>query len=164
MAHLYELTEQYRNISELLDDDSMPPEVLSDALAVVEGNMQAKAQNCAIMLQTLELGAEMLKSEVDRLNGKLKAVEGRRDWLKNYIKLQLELSGIKKLTAGTFTLSVQNNAPSVEIHDSTLIPAKYLTIVPQTVVPNKTLIKKAIKDGEEVPGATTTVATSLRIR
>jgi len=84
--------------------------------------------------------------------------------LKGYIKAQLEAIGVQKLKAGTFTLALQNNPPSVVIHDPTLIPAAYLTIIPQTTQVDKKAIAAAIKAGKEVAGATISQGTRLAIR
>jgi hypothetical protein len=164
MAHLYELTEQYRNISELLDDPTMDTDAISSALAVVEGDLQAKVQNCAVILQSLDLDVEMLKAEEQRLMAKRRIAEGRRDWLKGYIKAQMESIGAQKLKVGTFTLSIQKNPPRVEIYDDAEIPATYLTIIPEQFVADKKRIAADIKAGVEVPGAALIQGTSLRVR
>jgi hypothetical protein len=45
-------------------------------------------------------------------------------------------------------------APSVDVFDERQIPAEYMTDPkPPEPKPNKTLIKKAIQDGFDVPGA-----------
>lgn len=47
MATLYELTEEYRQLLEMMEDDSVDPEVLQDTLEGVDGEIEAKADNCA---------------------------------------------------------------------------------------------------------------------
>lgn len=47
MATLYELTEEYRQLLEMMEDDTVDPEVLQDTLEGVDGEIEAKADNCA---------------------------------------------------------------------------------------------------------------------
>ena len=47
MATLYELTEEYRQLLEMMEDDSVDPEVLQDTLEGVDGEIEAKADNWA---------------------------------------------------------------------------------------------------------------------
>lgn len=41
MATLYELTEEYRQLLEMMEDDSVDPEVLQDTLEGVDGEIEA---------------------------------------------------------------------------------------------------------------------------
>jgi hypothetical protein len=164
VRHLYEITDQYKNIADLLDDPTMPTEDISAALTVIEGDLQAKASNCAVMLQGMDTDIDVLKAEEKRLSERRKSIEGRRDWLKSYVKEQMERINMPKIKTPTFTLAIQNNPPKVDITSEKDIPTKYLTIIPQTTVPDKKRIAEALKTGKEVPGATLTQGTSLRIR
>jgi hypothetical protein len=62
-------------------------------------------------------------------------------------------TGISKIECPYFKLSIQDNPPAVEVFDSLQIPADYMREVPATSEPDKMLIKKAIQDGFDVPGA-----------
>jgi len=161
---LYDLATNYRNIAELADDPTIPMEAVSEALAVIEGDLQAKSQNVVVILQAMEGDIVTIKAEEKRLADRRRAIENRYDGLKEYIKEAMGTAGLQKIKTATFTVSIQNNPPKVEIYDEKIIPAKYLTIIPQTTVPNKKDIAAAIKSGEEVPGASITHGTRLQIR
>ena len=164
MTTLYELTDNYRNIQDLLGDESMDQQTLTSALALIEGDIQSKAQNIAVILQSMDANISILDAEIKRLMERKKAIEKGNEWLKNYLKEQLEKIGQKKLKTPMFTLSIQNNPPAVQITDEKAIPAKFLTIIPQKTVPDKKRIAESLKAGEKIPGAILTQGKSLRIR
>ena len=53
MATLYELTEEYRQLLDMMEDDSVDPEVLKDTLEGVDGELEIKAENCAKVMAEL---------------------------------------------------------------------------------------------------------------
>lgn len=70
--------------------------------------------------------------------------------------------GIPKLETINGVLSLRKSE-SVSIEDEKLIPAEFTTIV-QDIKISKTDIKKAIKEGQEVPGATLIQNMSLQVK
>jgi hypothetical protein len=65
----------------------------------------------------------------------------------------MQAANITKIESPYFTLSIAKNPESVIVDCDTIIPADYFR-QPETPPPvlDKTLVKKAIKDGFEVPG------------
>ena len=47
MATLYELTDEYRQLLEMMEDDTVDPEILKDTLEAVDGEIEVKADGCA---------------------------------------------------------------------------------------------------------------------
>lgn len=161
---LYDLSESYANIQNLLDAEGTDQESLKMALSVIETEIQAKAQNVAHIIRQMDADAEAIKAEEKRLADRKRAIENRIRWLKDYLKDQMEMTNTDKIKTATMTISIQNNPPSVSIVDDKAIPAKFLTIIPEQYVPDKKAISAAIKGGEDVPGAELTQGKSLRIR
>ena len=64
----------------------------------------------------------------------------------------MELGGVKTLEGQTTTLSLRVAPASVLIIDFDAVPAEYKEIRTEVVI-NKDAVKKALKDGSEVPGA-----------
>lgn len=161
---LYDLSESYANIQNLLDAEGTDQESLKMALSVIETEIQAKAQNVAHIIRQMDADAEAIKAEEKRLADRKRAIENRIRWLKDYLKDQMEMTNTDKIKTATMTISIQNNPPSVSIVDDKAIPAKFLTIIPEQYVPDKKAISAAIKGGEDVPGAELVQGKSLRIR
>ena len=68
----------------------------------------------------------------------------------------MQKNGISKIEAadGTFSASVQNNPPSVDIIDLAAIPTEFMRIkIAPPPEPDKTAIKKALSEGKLIDGA-----------
>jgi len=161
---LYELTEGYKALWNLVDDNDSDLSMIETALQTVEGAIEVKANNIIIFLKSLDADAKAIKEEEVRLATRRKAIENKHSSIKQYLQAQMELAGIEKLKGAISTLSIQNNPPSVQILDIDSIPGKYLTLIPEQYVPDKKRISEALKQGEDIPGASLSVGRSLRIR
>lgn len=161
---LYDLSEAYINIQNLLDTEGADQESLNMALAEIGTEIESKAQNIAYIIRGMESDTVAIKEEEKRLADRRKAIENRIKWLKDNIKEHMQLTNIDKIKTATVTIALQNNPPAVNITDQEQIPAKYLTVIPEQYVADKKAIASAIKAGEGVPGAELTQGQSLRIR
>lgn len=161
---LYDLTDSYRNLWEMVDSDDTDLTLIENALQTVEGEIQTKAGNIAIFIRNLDSEAKLIKEEEDRLKARRQAIENKRDRIKEFLQSNMELAGIDKLKTTTHTISIQNNPPAVQITNEDVIPGKFLTLIPQHYEVSKKAILEALKLGEEVPGAEISRGRSLRIR
>ena len=161
---LYQLTENYQNLWDLVEDETIDLSIVETALKTVEGAIQEKAQNLAVFIKSLGADIEIIKAEEKRLADRRKALENKQSGIKNYLQSQLEMAKLDKIKTAVITVSMQNNPPAVRIIDEAIIPAQYKTIVPQTFTIDKKSIADDIKKGISVPGAESTQGRSLRIR
>lgn len=125
------------------------------AMALVEllsSEIEAKAENICKLVKTIETTAEQFKSEEKRIAERRKAMENKAARIREYMRDRLLAADIDKITAGTFKINIGMTG-SCAIDDINSIPPKFLTIVPESYVPDKNAIKSAIKNGEHVPGA-----------
>ena len=93
---------------------------------------------------------------LDPIDAELKRIESEEKFYKNYLLTNMLAAGYTKIEAndGSFKASIQNNPPAVVIDDASLIPADYIRVPDAPPpAPDKALIKQAINDGFEVPGA-----------
>lgn len=87
---------------------------------------------------------------------KVKTQERRQDWLRRYLQEHMSAAGISEITdeRGIFKASLSvGRDEAVEVFDEAQLPEDYLREVPAKFEADKTLIKKALKDGYDVPGA-----------
>ncbi len=161
MAKLYELTQNYNNLLELVDNPDVPTEMLEESLNSIDDEIDTKVENIAKVIKSVESDIAGLKGEEKRLADRRKSLEGRIDNLKEYVEGSMRAVGKEKIRGKAFTLGIQRNAPSVDIIDEDVIPEQYF-------ITKKELSKKdilvALKKGEEVPGAAIKQTESLRIR
>jgi predicted nuclease with TOPRIM domain len=160
---LYELSNAYAQVLERLEEEG---ETLSlrDTLESIQEPLEDKAENIAKLIQSINADCEVIKGEEKRLADRRKALENKVSSLKQYLFEQLEFAGIGKVKRPTITISVQNNPPSVDVVDDSLIPKSYW-IVPEPVPTlDKKSIMKILKEGEEIPGVTLKQGRGLRIK
>ena len=156
--NLYELSLSFQEVQNM----DLDPEVMKDTLDSIGGTFENKAENIAKLIRNLESDRLAYKEEEDRLKAKRQAVENKLKWLKTYLKDCMKLTGKTKFKSGMFNFSIQKNPVSVNINNKKILPEDYL--IPQPPKVNNTLLKKALKDGIEVPGAELKQTEGLRIR
>ena len=156
--NLYELSLAFQEVQNM----DLDPEVMKDTLDSIGGTFENKAENMAKLIRNLESDRLAYKEEEDRLKTKRQAVENKLEWLKTYLKDCMKLIGKTKFKSGMFNFSIQKNPVSVNITDKKILPEDYL--IPQPPKVNNTTLKKALKDGIEVPGAELKQTEGLRIR
>lgn len=164
MAKLYEIAERYKNLAILLEDETIDNEMIMPALEAIEGEISDKAVGIVGFIKSMDYDIDAIKAEEKRLADRRKAIENRKEGIKQYIKSQMEFAGLDKIKSPTFTIALQNNPPALEISDENAIPAEFTVIIPERKEPNKQAIKDALKAGSEVPGCRLTNGKSLRIR
>lgn len=162
MPKLYELTGMYNQLWDLVEDEEMDLVQLEEALKSVEEDINAKAENLAKIIKQIDGDVTTIKAEIDRLTTKKKTLENKKDSIKAYLEEQLGIAGIDKVKTPLFTVAMQNNPPSLEVVNESLIP-KMFYIVPDPVL-DKTAVKDLLKRGEEIPGVRLVQGRSLRIR
>jgi hypothetical protein len=162
---LYVVAAEYRAAAEILDDLDLPEEVVRDTLESISGELEAKAISVAQFVRNLEASAEQIKAAEKSMADRRKAIEGRADRVRQYLLDNMLATGITKIECPYFKLAVRDNPPSVVINELSLIPSSYMTDPPPPPpAPDKALIKKAIQDGFEVPGAHLTRGKRLEIK
>lgn len=163
MFKLYELTEMYRNIQDLINDDEVGAEALVEALNKIEGDINSKAENIAKILRAMDGDIETLKTEEKRLANRRRTLENKHKNLKNYLETQFKAMKIDEVKTPLFTISLQKNPPSVNIIDENLIPEDFIKTETITSISRRDILE-ALKEGEEVPGTELKQTRTLRIR
>ena len=69
---LYELTENYRNLQDLLENPEIDNDLIEKALDEVGEQLEEKAENIAKLIKTLEVEVTGFKTEEKRLADKRK--------------------------------------------------------------------------------------------
>lgn len=159
---LYELTQNYLNLQELLEDPTVPVEIIDTALNEVGEQLEDKAENIAKLIKTMEVEAAGYKEEETRLAARRKTLESRTKGLKEYLESSMRAVNKLKFKGKLFSFNIQKNQASVEVLDESLIP-KELFNTPAPVLDKKETISR-LKAGEEIPGVMLKQSESLRIR
>ncbi len=164
---LYEITAQYQNIYALLQDPEFAEnEDILTALDQIEDAFENKAQQTIFMMKNIEAEIDPIDTEIKRLQAMKKAHQNNIDRIKNRLRENMKAVGKSKLNCGLFSLSYRlQEANAVEL-DETEFLANNLDedLVTVKVTPNKTEIKRRLKNGEEIIGARLVDSEVLTIR
>lgn len=161
MSKLYELTGQYNQLWDMVNDEA-DLEVLQDTMEGIEGEITDKAESIAKLMKSIEADEQGIKAEEERLYARRTALKNRRESIKDYLESQLIGAGIDKVKGTMFTVSIQNNPPSVNIIDENLINPKYYN-TPSPVLDKKAILTE-LKNGIEIAGCELQQTKSIRVR
>ena len=160
---LYGITAELNAILTQLEElgGEITPE-LEQALAINEENFAAKSEDYGHAILNLKGMAAAAKAEKERLAALQKFYENTCNRLDNALKTAMVATGHDKVETPTMRLSLRHTT-ATEVDDLDAVPAEYKTTKVE-VVADKTAIKKAIQQGEDVPGAHLVENVSLQIK
>lgn len=162
---LYELAKEFRQTAELLADMDLDPQTVTDTLEAAAFPVEQKAVQVAAFVRNLEASADQIKQAEKAMADRRKAIEARAAHVKDYLLHNMQACGFTKVNHPMFVIAIKQNPESVVIEDERQIPIDYLRFPDMPPpVPDKALIKQAIKDGYEVPGARLTRSVRLDIK
>lgn len=161
---LHSAAEQVRELLDQIDEETGEmPEGFESARALVASRALAVA---AYVLES-ERQAESAKAYVKELTARIKSADRRSEYLRTYLEEHMLQAGILEIKdeRGIFSAKLQiDRDSSVDVFDEDQIPADYMREIPAKQEPDKALIKKAIGDGFEMPGAKITKKHRLTIK
>lgn len=146
---LYELTEEWAAVMEMLYDDEIDERTVLDTLEAIEGEIEDKADKYAIILRIMAGDIEAIRKEETRLYARRVSLERRSKELKDRLQANLEFVGKTKFKTALFSFSVVRNGGKQPIDitgNLDEIPGKYL--IPQPSIPDKEAIRELLKEKE----------------
>ena len=152
MATLYELTEEYRQLLDWMEDPEMDPQTIQDTLEALGGEIEEKADGYAKVIRQLEADAAALKAEAKRMTNKQKTAEENIERLKKSLQRTMEITGREKIDTGLFKVWLQKTPESVVMDEQYIenIPERFLRMRDPEI--NKRAIKEALNAGEDLDG------------
>lgn len=162
---LYQISHEFRQMVERLTECQDDAAAIADTIEAESYPLELKAANVAYAIRNLEASAAAIKEAEAQMAERRKRIEKRADAIREYLLTCMQLANVTKIECPHFALSIAKNPASVDIYEPGLIPADYMKEVPPPpAAPDKTLIKQAIKDGFEVPGARLVQGVRLAIK
>lgn len=150
---LYELTDRLAEMLDQVDESGELPEEYGDVRVLVA----EKAAAVAAFIATREMQIDAMKARLKEIGEHVKSAEKRAGYLRQYLAFHMARSGITEIQGPDPLLHVKRypeRDESVVIDDERQIPAVYMNVPePPAPRPDKAAIKRAIKAGQDVPGA-----------
>lgn len=150
MSNLYELTNNYEEVLNMLYDEDIDEQMVLDTLESIEGDIEDKADGYAKIIKELLGDAEKIKKEKQRLEVRQKAFENRAELLKNNLQNTLKQIGKTKFKTELFSFNIQKNGGKLPliIDDIEEVPNEYFKHTEKEL--DNTKIREAIDSGKEI--------------
>lgn len=169
MSTLYELSQDAKELEGLLDNleglgDEQAVEETKNIQNIVKKLIEDKSEGIIAIVRELDLSAENIDSEIARLKELKDRKKRRIDSLKGYVLECMQAMEVKKIETHLGNMTVRKGSGKLIVDDIDKIPDEYKTTTTNIVVKeNNDAIKKAIKSGQEIPGAHLLIENSLNI-
>ena len=151
MSTLYELTGQYLELLEMLEeDDGTEEQVIRDTLEGIDGELEIKADNYAKIIRELSEEAKKFETEKKRLEARQAMLENRVKMLKDNLFRTMKETGKTKFKTDLFSFGIQRTGgvQPMEIIPDIPVPAEYCRMEPDS-----TKIREALAAGKNLPFA-----------
>lgn len=148
MSTLYELTGQYLDLLEMLEeDDGTDEQVIRDTLEGIDGELEIKADNYAKIIRELSEEAKKFESEKKRLEARQITLENRVKMLKDDLFRAMKETGKTKFKTDLFSFGIQKNGgmQPIEIVPDATVPEEYCRMEPDSAK-----IREALSFGKEL--------------
>lgn len=145
---LYELTEELKQLEEM----DLPEEARADTLESLAGEFKDKGVSIGMVVKNIEADIEALANHKKDIEARMKTKKGQIEWLKNYLRENMDKAGIKKIEHPLFNVTCRVGSQMVEITNPELLP-DHLVDVEVVSKPKKKEILELLKAGEDVQGA-----------
>ena len=165
MSKLYEITDQHKELEKLAEnDDGTLAEALVDTFEAIEGEFNDKAISLITVVKNMDGDVIALDTEIKRLQARKQTINNNQNGLKEYLRTNMEATGISKISCPLFTITLGKGRDIVQIDNEDKIPTDYLRIE-TSVAPMKKEILADLKAGKSIEGVSLTKSqTSLRIK
>lgn len=161
MVKLYEIANDHRGLMALAEDSDMD---ITDTLEGIEGEFNGKAESLVSVVLNMDGDVTAIDAQIERLAARKAAIKNRQESMKDYLRQNMEATGIKKISCPLFTINCVQGREVAQIESEESLPDEYVK-VKTTVSPDKNAITKALKEGEDIPGASLQRAkSSIRIK
>ena len=160
--NLYELEGNLLHVVELAN--SAKPEdqqLFADTIESLQDSIADKAIGYGKVINQLVADEKQLADKIKHDQERKRALSNNISRLKLALQHGMETAGKDKIKDIDLSIWIQNNQPSVAVTDDKLIPGEFTEVEKKL---NKTAIKQALNDGEEVPGAKLVQTRSIRIK
>lgn len=147
---LYEITQEMREIFQMIEDGEITQEEAADTLEASGMSFDEKVQNCLLYRAEQIAESEALAVEIKRLTDRKKACDNRAEQMKDYVRQSMQAVG--KTESGGTLVSAKLGKPSVSAHvaNDDLLSDQWKKVIKK---PDLALIKKELQAGNHIEGA-----------
>lgn len=150
MSNLYELTNNYETVLNMLYDNEIDEQMILDTLESIEGEIEEKADGYAKIIRELEAMRDAKKEEMYRQQDGAKVLDNRIKLLKQNLFNAMKQTGKTKFATNLFTFNIAKNGGKQTLTIDGDVPEEFT----KTIIENDTdKIRQALENGENLPFA-----------
>lgn len=162
---LYEIDNRIKaiidGIYDSVDENGEVGEIDFTELEQLQEDRRTKLENIALYIKNTEAEAKAIKEEETKLATRRKRLENKAERLRALMITSMKEANDPELATARCKAKIKDNEVTL-IEDLELIPDEYIKVTVEKK-PDKTAIKKAIKAGQEVAGASLGINTTISI-
>lgn len=144
---LYELTGEYIELLELLEDPDSDEESVKDAMNALITSIDKKFDGYMKVYREIEHKEQDIKEEMDRLKERKENLTKRKEGIKDSILMSMLATNRTKVETALFTAAVKTTQDSLVIDDEDDIPEEFFD--PQPSKLNKKRLKDFLKSNDD---------------
>lgn len=125
---LYDYTDSYRNIANLIEENpELATEDMLEALANIQESSHDKITNTAELIVKLQDNIDIISKRQAELKSAKSSLTNKVDNIKRYLLENMQEMDMKKVSKGTRTVSIRNNAPKLLVKNKDKVPEEFKT-------------------------------------
>ena len=125
---LYDYTDSYRNIANLIEENpELATEDMLEALANIQESSHDKITNTAELIVKLQDNIDIISKRQAELKTAKSSLTNKVDNIKRYLLENMQNMDMKKVSKGTRTVSIRNNAPKLLVKNKDKVPEEFKT-------------------------------------
>lgn len=113
--NLYELTEQWESVYQMLDDPDIPEDAIMDSIEGIEMIMEDKADAYAKIIKSMDGDIAATDAEIKRLQDRNNARKNRQKWFKKSLEDMMRATGKTMFKTTLFSFGIQKNGGSLPV-------------------------------------------------
>jgi hypothetical protein len=161
MKSLFKITEKGLQLSLALEEEELTPE-LNQELLIAQDELIETAFDRVNSIRMNRSDIDFIDIEIKRLTDLKRRKTRSNERMEESLVFAMGIYNMEKISSPTMNLSLRRSE-SVEVDLTEALPDDF-KITKTTVTPDKVAIKQAIKQGENITGATLKVNYSLQIK
>lgn len=126
MATIFNITGELLQLLEMMQDETVDKEVLTDTFESVNMEFEDKADGYANVIASLNADSKALKEEIDRLKERKDSIDRNIKNVKEVLEMAMRAIEKPKFKTLTHTFFIGKNTPSVQIVDGAAVPEEFL--------------------------------------
>ena len=152
MTKLYDITGQFKELAALAEgaDEDLAIAV-RDTMGAIQAEFNDKALAVSQVILNFDADIAALDLEIERLTERKRLIGNRQKEIKNYLRENMEATGITKISCPLFTITCAQGRESVVVDSEDGIPDDLMSVKTE-IKPDKNAIAARLKAGEQIPG------------